>query len=206
VAEGTVRAGRRWVLSGEAFQALLSSLDPDPARAGEEYESLRQRLVVFFLGRGGLDAEASADETLDRLSRRIFEGAPIDDVRRFAHGVARRVHSEALRRQRCQRRVQQELARTVSPPSAVESDAGLECIRRCVQRLTAADRELIIVYYDGAGSGLQDDRKALAARLGITPLALRVRAFRVRRSLESCTRSCLEASPRFIPRSAGGAR
>jgi DNA-directed RNA polymerase specialized sigma24 family protein len=193
VAEPGEPGGRRWTLSGEAFQALLASLDPDPGRAGQEYESLRRRLIIFFLGRGCPDAEDSADETLDRLSRRIAEGTRIDDVRRFAHGVARRVQSEALRRERRQRRVQQDLLRKARTPSvsAIESEAGLECIRRCAQRLEAGDWKLIVEYYDGAGSELQDDRKELAARLGITPAALRLRAFRIRRSLEDCTRRCL---------------
>lgn len=188
-----VRAGRRrWVLSQEAFWTLLSSLDPDLLRAGERYEALRRKLIIFFLGRGGRDPEDSADETLDRLSRRLAEGERIHDLGRFAHGVARRVHGEDLRRQRRDRLARAELAGSrASLAAAVDSDAGAECIRRCIERLDAGDRSLIVTYYAGSGHGLQEDRKELAAGLGLTPAALRVRAYRIRRSLESCTRDCL---------------
>src|SRR5262249_53855105 len=43
--------GRRrggWIMSRAALRGLLSSLGPDEASAGREYERLRDRLIVFF--------------------------------------------------------------------------------------------------------------------------------------------------------------
>lgn len=183
----------RWVLSQDAFEALLSSLDPDPRRAGEKYEDLRRRLIILFLGRGSREPEEGADETLDRLSRRLAEGHPIEDLGRFACGIARRVHAEDLRRVRRQRRLREGLAvHGGLPARAIDSEAGVECIRRCLDRLDAGERALIVEYYEGNGRELQQDRRALADRLGLTPTALRLRAYRVRRTLEGCTRECLQ--------------
>jgi RNA polymerase sigma factor (sigma-70 family) len=186
-------SGREQVPSREAFQRLLSSLDSDPRQAGEKYEGLRRRLITFFLSRRGLHAEESADETLDRLGRRLAEGERIHDLACFAYGVARHVHSEDLRRIRRRRRALQALADSAPDPSSVfESDAGLECIRQCMEELDVEDRRFIVEYYDGSGRDLQHARKELAKRLGITPTALRLRSYRLRRMLEESVRKRLE--------------
>ena len=105
----------RWVLNRPAFAALLSSLDPDEARAAEKYERLRQKLIIFFSSRRGPEPEESADDTLDRVSRRIDEGEPVRDVSHFAYGVARLVLSESLRRVRRHRRLLKDLAASIAP-------------------------------------------------------------------------------------------
>jgi DNA-directed RNA polymerase specialized sigma24 family protein len=67
----------------------------------------------------------------------------------------------------------------------------MECIRSCTKRLPPDERDLILHYYDSAGRDQQEQRKQLAARLELSPAALRLRAFRIRRALEVCTRDCL---------------
>ncbi len=186
-------SGREQVPSREAFQRLLSSLDSDPRQAGEKYEGLRRKLIIFFLARRGQHAEESADEALDRLGRRLAEGERIHDVGRFAYGVARHVHSEDLRRLRRRRRALQAFAgSTPDPRWAFAADEGLECVRQCIAQLEVEDRRFIIDYYDGSGRDLQQARKELAERLGITPTALRLRSYRLRRLLEVSVRQCLQ--------------
>jgi len=46
-----------WELSEEAFAKFLACLDPDPTRAGEKYESLREALVKFLDWWGALFPE-----------------------------------------------------------------------------------------------------------------------------------------------------
>jgi Txe/YoeB family toxin of Txe-Axe toxin-antitoxin module len=72
---------RRWTLNRPAFERLLSSLDADPEHAAQHYERLRQRLIIFYSGRRCADPEECADDTLDRVSRRIDEGEQIRDAR-----------------------------------------------------------------------------------------------------------------------------
>ena len=196
----TAREPRRpraaWVLDGEAFRRLLSRLDPDPEAAGERYEVLRRKLLLFFAGRGCPEPEEGADETLDRVTRKVAEGERIEDLGAFAYGVARRVLSEAGRRDRSRRRA---LRRLLAPPAAassMESEAGVECVARCTRRLEPSDRDLILEYYAGSGRQQPDERREMAARRGISPMALRLRVYRLRRSLEACTRRCLDGGLR----------
>jgi DNA-directed RNA polymerase specialized sigma24 family protein len=187
----------RWVLNRGALEGLLSALHEDQTRAAQEYERLRRRLIVFFSGRRGPEPEESADETLDRLSRRIDEGEPIADVTRYAYGVARLVLSESFKRARRRGRLLTDMALSSVPARwddsarTLASDPGVECIRRCAASLSPEDRDLILHYYESGGRDRQEERKALAVRLGLSPVALRLRAFRIRRVLETCTRDCL---------------
>jgi DNA-directed RNA polymerase specialized sigma24 family protein len=187
---------RRWRLNRPALTGLLSSLDADEARAAQHYERLREKLILFFSGRRSPEAEDSADETLDRISRRIEEGEQIRDVTRFAYAVARLVLSESFKRVRRRGDLLARLASTGDSrgdeaAGALGSDGAVECIRRCTSDLSPEDRDLILHYYDSGGRDQQEERKQLAARLDVSPVALRLRAFRIRRVLAVCTRDCL---------------
>ena len=187
----------RWALTRRAFDGLLHALDPDEDRAAQRYERLRQGLILFFLGRRLIDAEARVDDTIDRVSRRIDEGSDIRDLGRFAYGVARLVCSESLRRDRRQRAAAR---RAVRPALAARpedpAEAPRECIRRCMAALSEEERALIVRYYDGQGQAQAIARRALADSLGVSPTALRLRAYRIRRTLEPCVRRCLGSGAR----------
>ena len=82
-------------LTPEGLAGLLSRLHPDPAEAAVLYEQIRRRLIRMFAWRGCGQAEDLADETFDRVARRLLEGATIDtpDPYRYFCGVAYRVSS-----------------------------------------------------------------------------------------------------------------
>lgn len=197
--------GGRWTLSDEALDALLGSLDPDRERAAHKYEDLRHKLVVFFCARGVAGAEDQADVALDRLSRRIAEGEPIRDLGRFAYGVARLVLRESQRNDR-RRRDLLERSAPVAPPATTifDSDAAIECLRRCIGRLEPDQRGLILTYYESDGLEGQRERQQLALRLGISRTALRLRVHRIRSGLEACTRRCLGYQGRCVAARNGG--
>jgi len=186
----------RWALTRRALDGLLRALDPDEHRAADRYERLRQGLIVFFLGHGVVDAEARADETLDRVSRRIDEGTPIRNLGRFAYGVARRVCSESLRRDRRQRAAVRALPTPLPAPAEDSAEVPQECIRRCMAALDPDDRALILCYYEGQGKVREKARRALAEGLGLSATALRLRAYRIRRTLAPCVRRCLASGAR----------
>jgi hypothetical protein len=54
---------------------------------------------------------------------------------------------------------------------------------------------LVLEYYRQERKAKIDHRKLLAAELGIAVNALRIRAHRIRRSLEQCVHTCLEQQP-----------
>ena len=71
-----------WILTQESFDALLNWLDPRREEAGQKYEDIRLRLIKIFTCRGCLEPEDLADETINRVSKKLpdiqdsYEGDP----------------------------------------------------------------------------------------------------------------------------------
>lgn len=194
--EGASRTERLQGLTPEGFEALLSQLDPDRDRAGELYETIRHKLVRLFEWRGCASPEDLADETINRVARRLGEGVELrsNDPYGYFCGVAHLVYKELLRRAS---REQRALASGDWPPVYEEeepSDVRLDCLRRCLAQLPPDQRDLILRYYHGKsdqGEGNIRNRQELARESGIEMNALRIRVHRVRRKLESCVQACL---------------
>jgi hypothetical protein len=70
------RKGRE--LTPEAFTKLIAILGSDPETASEKYEQLSGRLLKFFECHGSFISDELADETLNRLARKIGEGEEIE--------------------------------------------------------------------------------------------------------------------------------
>jgi DNA-directed RNA polymerase specialized sigma24 family protein len=182
--------GNRWNLTPKALEALLDRLADDRLQAAAEYESLRQRLLDFFRWKGAPEPEVRADDTFDRVARKLREGEKVSDVRRYSFGVARMVLLESRRDHQRQRDAADQWQPAAEEPI---DDERVFCLDRCLQALPPDVRSLLISYYQAEGSPAEE-RRALAARLGITVGALKVRAYRARAQLESCLRECLGAS------------
>lgn len=178
---------KNWVLTEEGFNALLAWLDPDREAAAQKYERIRQRLVVIFACRRCLDAEDLADETINRVTSKLpeiqqgFAGEPA----RYFFGVANKVHLEYLRRKP---------APQMPEPQSNDEQSELEfqCLDHCVRKLTLENRELVLSYYQEEKNAKIENRKNLAAKLGIAANALRIRAHRLRRSLHDCVKECIQ--------------
>jgi len=170
------------------FRLLLSRLDADDRRAGAEYERIRRALTRFFDWRGVSSPEECADETLDRLARKMEQGVAVADVAGFAHGIARLVLQEALRSDARREPLD------VDPPAvpivdSAEREALSRSLEICLDRLPVGGRELVLAYY-AAGTGRSKilGRSRLARRLGLSDNALRSRVQRLRDRLEECVR------------------
>lgn len=173
------------------FQALLQSLDPDPAAAGMRYENLRWRLVRFFRWNDCVTAEDLADVALNRLGRRVAEDpGSILDLERFATGIARMlVREQIVQRTREEKALDAFARETRRSGSLEEEKQELEqCLAECVRLLSVENRDLIERYYTGDASERIRGRKAIADELGISLNTLRNRVLRLRRDLESCAR------------------
>jgi len=180
---------KNWVLSQECFDALLDWLDSDREQAGIKYEEIRRRLIKIFTGRGCVEAEDLADETINRVSSKLDEIKKefTGDRARYFFGVANKVHLEYLRRKLPQ------------PPFLPPEDSNLiersySCLEQCINRLSRENRELLLEYYKAEGRAKIEQRRLLADRLGIAPNALRIRAFRIRAELQRCVEDCIERS------------
>lgn len=62
-----------WILTQESFDALLAWLDPAREEAGRRYEEIRRRLIKIFTCRGCGEPEDLADETINRVSKKLKE-------------------------------------------------------------------------------------------------------------------------------------
>jgi DNA-directed RNA polymerase specialized sigma24 family protein len=181
-----------WELTASALERLLARLDPDPARAADAYEALRLALTRFFDWRGAHFPDECADEALNRLARRLDEGAEVSDVRGFALGISRLV---LLERARAPQARHDELDEGRVGPAPVPDpgpDGALhECLEKCLAGLPEDARGLILEYYQDQRRQKIDRRLRLALRLGLSANALRSRAQRVRDRLERCVRACV---------------
>ena len=207
--------GQKWHLDDASLGALLKALGPDVEQAARKYTRLRERLTRFFAWNRADNADALADETLDRLARRLGRADAVDSsadrdaagsarkesVERpeeFAAGIARLVLHEQRRRQlRAEQtfdKIQREADTDRVAWRAEESHRAEErsaVLEKCMAELSEEQRELIRRYYSVEGRTMIDARKRLADEMGISINALRNRALRIRAELENQVRARL---------------
>src|SRR6266550_5419038 len=89
-----------WVLTRESFDSLLAWLDSERDEAGRKYEEIRLRLIKIFVCRGCHEPEDLADETINRVSKKLreIESTYLGNPALYFYGVANKVHLEYLRR------------------------------------------------------------------------------------------------------------
>jgi DNA-directed RNA polymerase specialized sigma24 family protein len=182
-----------WQLSRRAFERFLGALDADAQVAAERYEQLRSKLTRFFEWRGCSFPEDKADETFNRVVRKFDEGEEIRDPGSYCYGVARLVLLEAFKHQAREQQALEEYRRTEPDSDRADLDDRLECLRRCLNGLPAAQRDLVREYFRATGTERIDSRKRLAETLGIGINALRIRAFRLSDRLQTCVGECLRS-------------
>jgi DNA-directed RNA polymerase specialized sigma24 family protein len=194
--------GDSWSMTQEAFDRLLARLDPDRDRAALEYERIRHKLIYFFERHGSAYSAEQTDETINRVARKAAEGEEIraEDVSRYFYGVARFVLKEHWRDPKREWSSLDALPEEPSlDPRAIESrleEAADEerlqsCLRQCLARISAPNRELIHQYYQGTSGDRIRRRKELANTLRLPLNALRIRAHRIRMELEACIEACV---------------
>jgi len=191
-----------WTMTAEAFDKLLAWLDSDRDTAAEKYEKIRLKLMKLFKWRNCMPEEDYADKTIDRVARRVLEGAPVDvaDPYLYFHGIALNVIREFWRRE--QKHSHEDIDETLPlelstdcPSQLMEqeieadfAEKRYDCMRKCLNELPQETREFIVLYHQGERN--KDVRKEMAERMQIPMNALRIRAFRIREGLEKCVGKC----------------
>lgn len=183
----------QWVLTQSAFQRLLSWLDEANDSDGQRYVEIRRRLVQYFDRKNCLNGQELADETLNRVARRLEEEGEITTAApaQFCFITARYVFLESLRRHRSHELLQENSAAKTVEDQQTEQEQE-ECLETCLQKLDVEDRDVIIGYYQGERQLRIANRKLLAERLSVSMNAVSIRAWRIRMKLEECVRKCLE--------------
>lgn len=175
---------------------MLARLDENEAVAAGKYEELRLKIVKFFVWQRGCaeaEADALADETLDRVSLKLARQIEINNVNAYALEVARFVWLEFLRKKKEDAYGDDLPEIAVAPEIPEEPSARLQCLRKCLAEISKseADKHLIVGYY-GAADGEKNkiQRRSLADKFGLTMNALKVKACRLRERLERCINDC----------------
>lgn len=178
----------KWTLNQEDFDLLLAWLDADREAAGRRYEQIRRGLIKMFKCRGSVWAEELANETLDRVCKKIKEIAPTyeGDPTPYVYAVANNIYLESLKKKQA----------SVTPPELLNEpgedvEQKHECLDECLMRLVPDDRSLALAYYQEEKQGKIDNRKELGRKYGITLNALRIKMFELRRNLYRCITECL---------------
>lgn len=187
---------KEWVLTPEAFQQFMNWLDEDQESAGQRYVEIRRRLVHYFDRKNCSSVNELADETLNRVARRLEEEGEITGTTpaQYCYLVAHYVFLESLRNRPLHMPFQEMLN---AAPELDEQAHGeqqrSDCLERCMKTMDSEEQSFIVGYYQGERHIRIENRKKLAAKLGISLNALSIRACRIRNKLETCIRKCLAA-------------
>ncbi len=180
--------------TSEELEKLLAWLDADREVAGAKHEVLRSRLMRLFVNRGGADEARLADEVINRVAVRIDTLVQTyDNPTKCLLGFANKVAKEYLR---VQRELQLSTEAMPHPPAPdVDDQKRLEleddCLARCLADLSKSENELFRRYFQEEKRKKIKPRSRLAAELGLTANALRIKSYRIRRRLRRCMEICL---------------
>lgn len=194
---------KNWSLTSDAFRNFLAWLDEDENSEGQKYLEMRQRLIAFFDRKNCLNPDELADETLNRVARRLEEEGSIDSETpaKYCYITARFVFMESLRVKEnkniplddvLNKPQSSKILAAESADEKEEKEKMLDCLEKCADKLDAANRDIIFGYYIGEERLKINNRRALAERLEISVNALSIRACRIRDKLEICVKKCAE--------------
>ena len=184
---------RKWTLTQEAFDQLLASFAPDREDAAQKYLEVRGNLIRLFVWRGCPFPEDHADETFNRVARKISEGEEIRNAPAYVIGVARLLVLEIIKTHSRQKEALEELQKS-DVTEDTQTELRIECLQQCLSRLSPDNRELILQYYQGDKRAKIENRRQLSDRLGLAINSLRMRALRLREQLQNCVEECLNHS------------
>ena len=188
---------KNWLITSDSFARLLEWIDDGADSDGQKYLEMRRLLVNYFDRKNCPSPDELADETLNRVARRLEEEGTIetDAPAKFCYITARFVFLESLRGKENKSVSIDEVKadKIIAQEDAKEKDLKekmLACLENCVGALEETHRELIVKYYYGAERVKIENRRSLAEKLGISLNALTIRACRIRDKLEICVRKC----------------
>lgn len=178
-------------ISQDSFEELLDWLDTDREQAGRKYESIRSRLINIFYARGCHTAEELADETIDRVARKVktlhesYRGKPAV----YFYAVAKKILLEYSRQPK-----PAELPAVIVYEKSSDENVEIyhDCLENCLQTFLPVQREFIRKYYREEKRAKLELRKKMEQELGISSEVLRIRAFRMRKILQKCVITCIE--------------
>jgi DNA-directed RNA polymerase specialized sigma24 family protein len=176
------------------FDSLLAWLSENREDAGVKYEEIRQGLIRFFYFKGCRAAEDLADETINRVTKKLTSldlstgNKPIT----IFYGFASKVVLEEQKREKRE----QSLGENLYAQNQNDEEFLFECLETCLQNLTTEERELCLKYYEKNKSEKIEVRRKIAETLGLSGGTLQVKIHRIRLQLRKCIEKCLSENNR----------
>ncbi len=187
-----------WLISENAFAALLKWLDIDNKTDGECYLEIHERLVSYFDRKNCQNPDELADETLNRVARRLEEEGKLESETpaRYCYITAKFVFLENLRSKDKQNisideTTENKLFSKTFDDKTV-NEKRLNCLELCTENLEFVNREIIFGYYYGEERIKIENRRKLAKKFELSVNALSIRACRIRERLQVCVVKCVE--------------
>lgn len=175
----------------DPFDELLSWLNPDREVAAQKYETIRAGLIKLFISKGFCDAEDLVDTTINRVMARLprIRDGYVGEPAHYFYGISRNIIRESSRR----KEIAIDMLAIAAEIREVSEEA--ECLEACLKLLPPEQSEIVLEYYLYSGSDKIAHRKKLAKELGISLATLRVRAHRIRATLQKCVLQRLRKPP-----------
>jgi len=187
-------------MTEETFGRFLNWLDADREQAAQKYEALRRRLIKYFAKRQCAAAEDLADDvlncTMDHLHKQT--SLLLDKPLPYIFGIARNTYRQHFAQQmRTNGEAEpHRLPDRQRTEEIWEKERVSQCLRNCMQRLKAEERQALVLYYLKDTKAKDEHRLRLAALLGCTINALRLRMMRLRDQLRLCITVCQQTANR----------
>src|SRR4029434_3909531 len=127
---------QKWTLDQEAFDKLLLALGDDRDSGGQKYLEIRSNLIRFFEWRGCPFPEDHADETINRMAKRVAEGEGVLTPSGYAMGGARvRVLESVKSRKREQAALTEMTTNAEAYAPEDDGEDRIQCLRQCLDSL-----------------------------------------------------------------------
>jgi|ERR1043165_6846279 DNA-directed RNA polymerase specialized sigma24 family protein len=186
---------QQWAPTQASFEKLLAAFSSDSEEAIKQYEIARRKLIKIFERRQVIAAEREADKSFDRAMRRLDEGEVITNIMAYLLTIARNIFLEHLREEKKYREALTMMTRERDEPKFDdEPNPRQDCFDRCLEELPFESRALILEYFEDQGGAKIKHHTSMAAELGITTNALRIKVHRIRIILEACVKKCVAES------------
>lgn len=179
----------RWTLDKSGLESLLNAFHSDREQASHAYEALRGRLIRFFEWNHADSPAELADETLDRLARRLsVNDGDVSDPVKFASGIARLLLKEHWREKYRKEEALAEMSRwhrdADQERELLPWEENAAVLEECLRSIPESSRILILRYFSAESRARIEQRQRLAEEHGISTNALRNRVMRIRMELE----------------------
>jgi len=174
-----------------------------------ELRELRDPLVMYFTGRRLFPAEDLADEVIFRIITKIHEGEEIENLRKYAFGVARLLMLEYFKDPKNKgvsidgaggidsgRDGDDAPARVPEPlierPEFDDETVYQTCLGSCLDKLKPAKRSMLLDYYEirEFDETHIKQREELAAQYNMSLGTLYTNISRLRKQVGDCSQEC----------------